>query len=92
MKIDNGIYDPKVLDYQDRQQAQVAALRHFYPNKEKCGSHRLIRVVDSLGELELPLEKSRIYAPYTNDVLRWVMQCPFVRIMNDADGREFIEY
>ena len=85
--IDNGIYDPKYTDFQDNQQAQVAACRDFY---REVNVNRM-SILD-FDEVEEPLEKTRIYGPFELDVVRWVLQCPFVQLIVDADGKECIEY
>jgi len=85
--VDNGMYDPKCQEYQDRQQAQVAACRDFY---REVNVDR-ISVLD-YDEVEEPLERSRLIGPFNLDVLEWVRRNPLVKLMVDADGRECIEY
>jgi hypothetical protein len=85
--VDNGIYDAKYSELQDNQQVEVAACRDFYTevNVDRIS-------VLSFDEVEEPLERSRIYGPFTLDVVYWVKQFPFVKLLVDADGRECIEY
>lgn len=87
MKIDNSTYNPADIDYQDRQQAQVAALRDFYRD---VPTNRM--TVLDFDEVEEPLEKTRIRGPFNAEVLVWVRMNPFVKIFVDADGYDCIEY
>ena len=86
-KIDNSVYDPKYTDFQDLQQAQVAACRFYYTEKP-CNR---MSVLD-FDEVEEPLERTRLQGPFSLGVLQWVRMNPFVKLFVDADGRECIEY
>ena len=85
--IDNSLFHRDDLNYQDVQEQQVAALRDFYP----AGERNRMSVLD-YDEVEEPLEKTRLVGPFSLDMVRWAMQCPFVTLLVDADGKEVIEY
>ena len=89
MLVNNLVYDPKYTDFQDLQQAHVAALRDFYT--ETPMSTNRMSILD-FDEVEEPLERSRIRGPFGAEVLVWVRMNPFVKIGIDADGRDYIEY
>jgi len=98
MIINNTVFDPRADDfnYQDQQERHIAALRDFYLDRP----NRRMRIV-TIDELQAPLEKSRVYGPFSSDVLAWCMtiarQNP-ATVWNalivglDADGREYLEY
>jgi hypothetical protein len=94
-KYDNLSFNPKDGNYQDAQERQVAALRAFYP-KTKSNLRK-----GTLDELFPPLDRGRLYGPFTADVVFWLMQISrknsptvvdaAVTVGIDAEGREYIE-
>jgi len=63
MKVNNLIYDPEDLNYQDRQQAQVAACRAFYTEVDP------LSVVDADEVLCLEDKAEVVVRPYDVDAI-----------------------
>lgn len=89
-KIDQLVYDAN-SETLTGQFADIAACRHFYTERVNTRVH----VFDTLAEAEEPLEKTRLYGPFSLDVVDWVLRLSrvgLVKMFVGADGREVIEY
>ena len=74
-----------VTSMQERQLAACEGLMRIEP---------LIPIRIVLQEdVEMPLEKSRLYGPFSIEVVAWVNKVGSLAKMGwDADGREYVEY
>lgn len=85
------VIEQYVAGNQDR---EMLAMRDFYANSEKPCTRVHVREND---EVFTPLEGTRMFGPFSIDVLHWVVKvnCAvpgYVTMGHDASGREYLQY
>ena len=79
------LYNPLYRDLSCTQDAEVAGLRAFYT---EASADRISVVTEAE-----PLETSRLYEPFTSEVLDWFKSTSIPHMfLFDHDGRVCIEY
>jgi hypothetical protein len=74
------------------QERELMAMRGFYADSAKPCTR--VHVVESIDE---PLEKTRLYGPFTIEVMAWIMKVNtlspgYVKMGWDVQGKEYVQY
>lgn len=76
--VDNGMYDPDVIDYQDKQQGQVAGCRAFYTEVEELHDFDILDQEEVRTEIVVTDDNLSSLASWLRQAVTWFAFKPAV--------------